>query len=128
MELKKDAITITIGIFSGRPNPTLELTGGLAEEFAGMVRATIGREPIHAPPQPKLGFYYGFAVQTPPELASRFALPADLYVYYGVVTEGKGREQKHWRDIVNVERFLIGQSQRQGHADLLDKVGVPKSR
>jgi len=126
MEPKQDAITVTIGIFSGRPNPELKLSGELAEKFASLIKATIGREPIHAPPPPKLGFYYGFTVQAARELASRLACPAELYIYHGVVSEGKGREQKHWRDVANSERFLIEQAFREGHGALLEKVGVGK--
>ena len=128
MEPKKDAITVTMGIFSGRPNPQLSLTGAPAEEFAGLVKATIGKEPIHPPPPPKLGFYYGFVVETPRELAARLALPAALGIYHGVLTEGKGREQKHWRDTANVERFLTEHAYKQGLGELLEKVGVGKPR
>ena len=128
MEPSTDAITVTIGIFSGRPNPQLTLSGPSAQEFANLVNATLGKDPIHPPPQPKLGFYYGFSVQTPRELATRLALPTDLYVYYGVVTQGTGREQRHWRDVANVERFLIQQAHQQGHGELLDKVSAPKPR
>ncbi len=128
MEPKKDAITATIGIFSGRPNPEVLLTGGLAEEFASLVKTTIGKEPIHPPPPPKLGIYYGFFVQIPGELAKRLALPAEFNMYHGVLTEGKGREQNHWRDVAKVERFLIEQSLKQGHGELLEKVGVEKPK
>jgi hypothetical protein len=128
MEPKKDAITATIGVFSGRPNPELLLTGALAEEFAGLVNATIGKEPIHPPPAPRLGFYYGFVVQISGELARRLGLAELLNVYHGVVTEGKGREQRHWRDVANVERFLIEESYRQGRGELLQRVGIERPK
>lgn len=126
MEPKEEAITVTIGIFSGRPNPELRLTGALAEKFANLVKATIGKEPIHPPPPPKLGFYYGFSVRMASELAKRFGFPAELNIYLGVLSEGRGREQKHWRDAGHSERFLIEESYRQGYGDLLERVGVAK--
>jgi hypothetical protein len=121
MESQKEAITAQIGLFSGRPNPVLSLAGEAVEQFVKLVQATIGKEPIHPPPPPRLGYYYGFLV-----VASRSGLPAELNVYYGVVTEGEGRDQKHWRDVAGVERFLIVQAYQQGYGELLEKVGVEK--
>lgn len=126
MESKKDAITARIGVFSGRPNPELSLTGEVLEELASLVKRTIGREPIHPPPPPRLGYYYGFLIQTPNELAKRLELPAEFSVYHGVIAEGKGREKRHWRDVAKVERFLIYQAYEQGLGEFLEKVGVEK--
>jgi hypothetical protein len=126
MEAKTAAITVIIGVFSGRPNPELMFTGEVAEEFANLVKATIGKEPIHPPPPPRLGYYYGFRVRIPSELVKRLELPAEFNVYQGVLTEGQGREQRHWRDVAKVERFLIDQAYKQGHGALLEKVGVEK--
>lgn len=127
MEPKKDAIIATIGIFSGRPNPELMLSGKVAEKLANLVKTTLGKESIHPPPPPRLGYYYGFLVQTSKELAKRLELPVEFNVYHGVITERYGQEQKHWRDVANVERFLIDQAYEQGHGDLLEKVGADKS-
>ena len=128
MEAKENRIAVTVGIFSGRPNPIIHLSGARAEEFARMVTATIGREPIHAPPLPKLGQYYGFLVQMDGQLARQLSVPIQLNVYLGVVSEGTGREQRHWRDVGNVERFLIESSYSQGQGELLEKVGVARPR
>ena len=127
MEPKKDAIIAKIGIFSGRPNPELMLSGKVAEALANLVKMTIGKESIHPPPPPRLGFYYGFRVKTSKEMAKRLKLPLTFNVYHGVVSERYGKEQKHWRDVANVERFLINHAYEQGHGDLLEKVGVEKS-
>lgn len=127
MESKKDVITGIIGLFSGHPNPELLLAGEAVEEFAGLIKTTIGKEPIHPPPPARLGYYYGFLVHVPKELAKRFELPADFNVYHGVITEQKDREQKHWRDVAKAEQFLINQAHKQGYGDLLEKVGVTKS-
>lgn len=124
MELKKDVFTAVIGVFSGRPNPEMSLSGETAEELANLVKTTIGQESIHPPPPPQLGYYYGFLVQLPKDLAKRFGLPEEFNVCHGVLTERIDREQKHWRDVAKVERFLINQAYKQGHGDLLKKVGV----
>lgn len=126
MEQKKDAITGDIGLFSGRPNPELSLTGEAIEKFASLVKAAIGKEPIHAPPVARLGYYYGFKIHVPKELAKAFELPAEFKVYHSVITERKNREQKHWRDVSNVEKFLIDEAYKQDYGDLLEKVGLTK--
>lgn len=126
MELRKDAITVTIGIFSGRPNPELFLTGGVVGELAPLVKTTIGKERIHPPPSPRLGHYYGFLLHVPEELARRFELPVEFSVYSGVLTARAGREQTHWRDAAKVERFLFDQAYKQGFGDLLERVGAGK--
>lgn len=128
MESKKDSITPILGVFSGRPNPELSLTGELVEKFASLVKATLGKEAIHPPPSPRLGCYYGFLVQIPKELAKRLELPTQFKVYHGVITEGEGREKKHWRDTAQVERFLINEANKQGHGELLEDFGVEKPK
>ena len=127
MESDRDAITGIIGIFSGHRNPELSLTGETVKEFADLMHKTVGKEPIHPPPPARLGYYYGFFIHAPKELAKRFDLPSDFSLYHGVITERKGREKKHWRDVAGVEQFLINQAREQGYGELLEKGGVSKS-
>lgn len=126
MGSKQDAIRVIVGVFSGRPNPELSLPGDVAEELANLVKETLGKEPIHPPPPPKLGYYYGFVLQSPKESAERLGIPAEFRVYHGVLTEREGRKQKHWRDVAQIERFLIDLAYEQGYGDLLEHVGVGK--
>jgi hypothetical protein len=125
-DVKQDAITATLGVYSGRRNPALSLIGDTADEFANLVRLTIGKEPIHPPPPARLSGYFGFLVQTPRELAERLSIPLVLMIFQGVLTEGEGRQKKHWRDVMRVEPFLIGEAYRQGHGEALDKSGVQR--
>jgi hypothetical protein len=127
MEPKNDEITARIGIFSGRPNPQLSFAGKVVEEFAKLVKLSIGKETIHPPPPPRLGFYYGFRIRIPTALAERLALSRELNIYSGVITEKKGREEKHWRDTSKVEDFLIRKAYEQDFGEWLQKVGVQKS-
>jgi hypothetical protein len=126
MEPKHDAVTAIVGVFSGRRNPELPLTGEAVEKLADLIMAVRGKEPIHPPPPPKPGYYYGFVLRVPEELAERLGLPTDLRVYHGVLTEGEGRDQKHWRDVAGVERFPVDLAYKQGYGDLLEHVGVGK--
>lgn len=126
MESNKEIITGAIGLFSGRPNPELSLMGEAVEELANLVKSCIGKEKIHPPPAAKLGYYYGFRLHVPKDLAKRLNLPEDFNVYQGVITERRNQEQNYWRDMANVERFLIDQAFEQGYGDMLQKVGITK--
>ncbi len=128
MQMKVDGINVTLGVYSGRPNPSLELSDNEANEFAGLARTALDGEPTAPPPPPQLGRFYGFYIETPADMQKRLRLPAQLSVYSGVVTEKQDRELRHWRDVANLERFLIKCAQRGGHSELLAKVGVEQAR
>jgi len=105
-----DAITATIGVFSGRPNPEISLTGEAAERLAHSAKRAIGQQSAPPPPAPRLGFYHGFIVRSPRKLAQRLGLPEEFRVYQGVLTEKVGREPKHWRDAADVERLQVAKA------------------
>jgi len=126
MATRNDAISVALGIFSGRPNPEITLAGASAEELGRLVNTAIGKEPTHPPPPARLGSYYGFVIRVPRETAARLSVPSEFSVYGGVITEAAGQQPKYWRDIANVERFLIDQSYKEGQGELLEKVGVRK--
>lgn len=128
MESNKDTITVTIGVFSGHPNPKLSLDAEAVEKLAELVRTARGKEPGPPPPPPRLGYYYGFFVEAPRELAKRLELPLEFSLYEGVITEGKGRDQKHWRDVAHIEQFLFEQAWKHGYGELLEKVGGEKPK
>jgi len=128
MEKKKEMITAIIGAFSGHPNPVLPLDAETAEKLVDLFKTARGKEVSPPPSAPRLGYYYGFFVEIPQELAKRLDLPLGFTVYQGVITEGKGREQRHWRDIAHVEQFLLDQAQKQGHEELLKMVGIEKPK
>ena len=124
MQMRTDAITVTLGIYSGRPNPSLELSGPEAEELASLVKKAIEGEPSSPPPAAKLGRFYGFQVRTPPDLQKRLGLPPEFNVHSGVLSEKRGREIRHWRDVASLGQFLVGHALRRDYGQLLAKVGV----
>lgn len=128
MQMKTDAITVTLGIFSGRPNPSLALVGPDAEELARLASAGFDGKTSGPPPPFKLGLFHGFKVETPAALQSRFRLPAEFSVYSGVLTAKRNRELGHWQDVANLESFLLGHAQRAGYGELLARVGVQQAR
>ncbi len=125
MDENKDAMFVKIGLFSGRPNPEMKLTDEMASQFADLVKLTVGKEPIHPPPPPKLGEFYGFLVQVPDQKAKELRLPVQATVFSGVFTDMTQKKQTYWRD-KGIERFLIRLAYEQGFGDLLQKVNVEK--
>jgi hypothetical protein len=128
MASEPNVITAAVGIFSGRPNPQITLSGADATALAQRVREARGKESNHPPPQAKLGFYYGFQVSAPKPLASELGIPETFNVFAGVITQQSGREPHHWRDESGVEEFLLTTAYAQGHGDLLDRVKAPRPR
>jgi hypothetical protein len=126
MEKEKVAIRAHMGLFSGRPNPEINLAGGLANEFEKLVKPSIGKERSQPPPEPRLGEYYGFFIDIPEERAGKAGIPAKLTIYKHVITEQSGREQMHWRDLQGAEEFLVRQAYEQGHEELLKAVGFQR--
>jgi hypothetical protein len=124
VDTQSDAVTVRVGIFSGRRNPEISLAGNLAQEFARRVRGALGGERVNAAPPARLGSYYGFFVKLPPEMERQYVLPAEISVFQGVVTAGGGTHQGSWRDASELERFLIDLAFEQGHGDLLVRSGV----
>jgi|LGVF01.1.fsa_nt_gb hypothetical protein len=128
MESNKNRIIIEIGVFSGRRNPELSLSGEVAEKLVSMLKTTIGKKSIRPPPTPRLGHYYGFLVRTPKEMAKQLDLPLEFSVYNGVITEGKPQERKYWRDVAQIEKFLFDQAYEYGYGELLKEFGVEKQK
>ena len=127
-EIREDELMVMLGVFSGRQNPVLNLGRDDAEKLARMVHAVIGKEPIHPPPPPKLGLFYGFFLKAPRELAKNLELPEKMRVFHGVLTEEHVREEKHWRDFENIERFLTTYAFEKGFGKFLEPVGVKSPR
>jgi len=127
MATEKDGISVVVGLFSGRPNPEVTLTGKTADDLIDHAKKGIGKEPANPPPAPRLGEFYGFYIKVPAERAKASDLPTQFSVYKGVVTEQVGRENKYWRDVGNIEQFLVQRAYDQGHGDLLKLVGLERS-
>ncbi len=127
MKPQEDAIVVSVGLFSGRPNPEIVMSGDAASQIAERLRASIGKEATAPPPPPRLGFFYGFYLQAPARLARELGVPESFSVYSGVITEAGKREQRHWRDTAGLESFLMAAALREGHGELLEKAGVSAS-
>lgn len=123
-DIREDEVIVTLGVFSGRPNPALNLDRDDAEKLAVMLHSVIGKETMHPPPHPKLGEFYGFFLKVPGELSEQLVLPRKMRVFSGVLTEEQDGEQKHWRDAKRIEEFLTVYAYEKGLGEFLELVGV----
>lgn len=128
MESNNDAITVTVGIFSGRRNPELKLDGETASRFVELLRSAIGNEPIHPLPPPRLGEFYGFFARLPAALAKDLNCAAGLSIRDSVISCEREQRSEHWRDQGNIEEFLMNEAYGQGLGEILEKVGIKDPR
>lgn len=128
MNPEKDAISVKIGIFSGRPNPEFSVKGKLIQKLVNMLETTLGKESIHPPPLPRLGDFYGFMVNIPENTAKKFDIPNQFKIYHGVITEIKPKKPKYWRDIKRIEQFLLSLAYEEGYGELLVDFGIEKPK
>jgi hypothetical protein len=109
------AMRVELMVFSGRPNPSFQLTEDQAEEFARRV-AALPRAAVRPTP-PGLG-YQGFRVTS--DRAGEW--PARWTVLNGVCSAEDGGDSRE--DTGGVEGWLLELARRHSHGDLLDALGV----
>jgi len=128
MEDSKEMAKVTLGIFSGLPNPEMILTEENIIKYAEMVKSTVGKEDVYGPTPTKLGEFYGFMVIVSDDKAKELGIPKLANIIKGVFADMTiHNEPKYWRDLSRIEQFLIGLAYENGFADLLKKVGVKRS-
>lgn len=106
--------TVTLLVFSGRPDPEWTLDAERARELAELVARVVEGETTEPAP-PVLG-YRGFLV----DFADAVRAPAHVQVGRGVVTELAGPRSRTWRDDGGVEEWLLEDARARGHAELID--------
>ena len=105
---------IILDVFSGRPNPSWELS----DEEATVIAALLKDLPSAAPPpsESRLGFR-GFAIDIPHGEAG-----ARTHVRVGsgiVAVEGEGGQERYFQDTRGVERHLSDLAEQHGYGELL---------
>jgi hypothetical protein len=108
-------VRVELMVFSGRPNPSFQLTEGETEELVRRVSAL--PRGADRPSPPGLG-YQGFRVTA--DRAGEW--PARLTVVKGVCTTEDGGDSRE--DAGALEGWLLDLARRHGHGDLLDALGV----
>ncbi len=103
-------------VFSGRPNPSWELTPQQAQELAKRLTGLVPAN--RAPAQGGLG-YRGFTIANPDQMAG---LPIQISVSNGVIGLSENGRTTYYQDTNNVEDWLIKLARQQGHGAILDQL------
>jgi hypothetical protein len=105
---------VEIDVYSGRPNPSFELTGSEAAEMSALLHNLPRAQSVA--PESGLG-YRGFVVSGETGLAPD--LPARVRVFRGyILTEKESGIAYH--DVHDAEGWLKIRARRAGHGDLFD--------
>jgi len=105
-----------LDVFSGRPNPSWELTPQDAKELA---RRLTGLAPANRTPSAGgLGFR-GFTVANPDKMGS---LPVQISVFNGVIGLSENGQITYYSDTNDVEDWLISLARQQGYGAILDQL------
>jgi hypothetical protein len=108
-------------IFSGRPQPTWELTPTEAAELGARLRRL--RAGTRPPASPALG-YRGIDVVS---LGGDGLLPPRVHAFGGVVTTTSSGDRTFLADGGDVERWLLGLARQRGYGSLVDQVAGAES-
>jgi hypothetical protein len=113
-------VSVSLLVFSGRPDPEWTLDEQTAGQLAERVKKTLSGEQVRTEPIGGLG-YRGFTVRTQRSL---LGLPTEFTVYQDVLTVEPGPKAVHWRDTGGVEDWLLSQARERGFGDFLDWGGA----
>lgn len=105
---------VELDVFSGKPNPTWQLSTEEVAELASRLRSMpLAREPFV---EGALG-YRGFVITNGEE---PIGLPAQIRVFKGVVVTTDERSTKQYQDVNGIEPWLLEQARKRGYGDIID--------
>jgi hypothetical protein len=114
-------INVELDIFSGRPNPSWELTSAeiseLTEYMAGLTPASksaIAND---------LG-YRGFIITNPGKLGG---LPVKTHVFNGVLDVNEKGSTNYYNDVNDIESWLMERAREHGYGDIITELTNNKS-
>lgn len=104
---------VELNIFSGRPNPSWELSpqdaSTLEERLTELTRTS------QSPGEGGLG-YRGFILSNPTQIAG---LSSQIHIFKRVITISEGGHTTRYRDTKGAEGWLIEQARKQGYGNIL---------
>ncbi len=105
--------TVTVNVFSGRPNPYWTLSDEQTAELKGMLT---NLSESNAVEHPVLG-YRGFIIEN---TSADPELPDEVEVYKHVLTIDQGGNVSFRSDDNNIEDWLTGQARELGFGGIID--------
>ena len=123
MQMKQmQKISVELDIFSGRPNPSWELSSGEVSELA---RKMTGLIPASKPATANNLGYRGFIVSNPDKIAG---LPVKFHVFNGVLTVTEKGSTSYYNDVNDIENWLIGKAKEHGYGDVISETTRKESK
>lgn len=107
---------IILDVFSGRPNPSWELTSEEASELARRLMGLV--EACQTLTEGGLG-YRGLILLNPERMAG---VPVEGRVFHSIIGLWENGHPTYYHDQNNVEDWLIELARKQGHGTLLDQI------
>ncbi len=119
---KMQKINVELDIFSGRPNPSWELSPG---EISELARYMAGLTPASRPAVASDLGYRGFVISNLGKIAG---LPVKIHVFNGVLTVTEKGSTNYYNDVNNIESWLIGKAKEHGYGDIISEAIKSKSK
>lgn len=114
MKDNKSQIEVVLDIFSGRPNPTWELSDNQVDELRPKIRVSTSAKPKTPP---GLG-YRGVRLINIGKVAN---IPDRIIAYDGVLSVTEEGKTNYYEDINKIEEWLLDQAREQGYGEAIEK-------
>jgi len=113
---------VTIDVFSGRPNPTWEMTSEEAKRLLAMFRAVSSSKAdlVSRATPPGLG-YRGIVVT---RLKGDETVPEETRVFNSILSIRKAGSISYHEDNAKIQEFFLSQAKAKGHAALIEKMSA----
>jgi len=109
-------VNVELAIFSGRPNPSWQLS---AREINELTSRLSGLPPFGLPGTASALGYRGFIVSNPEESGG---LPARIQVYNGIVSVERSGQMNFYQDANHLERWLLDCARSHGYGSIIDQL------
>jgi hypothetical protein len=107
---------VILEVFSGRPDPSWELTFQEASELARRLHGLTPTTPV--PAEGQLG-YRGMSLVNTDKVAG---LPAQISVFKGIISLSENGVTTYRNDTAGIENWLLGLARQQGYGATLDQL------
>jgi len=108
-------------LFSGKPDPEWYVNGEASRELRERAHTSIGEIQERRPPATSVLGYRGFLVMNIGRISD---IPEEFRVYRGVLSQNPGTRAIHWRDMGQVEQFLLREARERGFGEALEAFGA----
>lgn len=124
---ERGKVGVVLDIFSGRPNPSWELSRNQVKTLTEML--SFNKEDEVDPVEPPILGFRGFNIVNRDQLPG---IPYAVRVYEGVITvkvfERRKKEKiSSFKDLNGVEEWLLKQAEKRGYGEVIEKFRISES-